>query len=329
MRKLIIDERIRNYADSYQEKLQQMYPNVVRDLRALAGFVVANNAWTDATAVTDYINAIIADYPELLTLEPKDWDFQKYKDIEKREPGMLAKKVMYGTDANGKPLVSELYKRIVFSMRYTEARVLLGEIHQEMELKTCVYCNASPALTGLDNDVFYQMDHFLPKSEYPFLCTCFYNLQPSCGACNGHKLKQISGFGLYVNVEQGKEVNPFRFVPQVNDVGGMGDYSCLDIDFTGKGKIKTEESKEHDRIFHIHSLYYGHRDKVKDLYDKSYKMNDSYIKATHDAYGVKPTKQDVLAFLENFPIGEERIHEKPFTKLKQDIIKQLQEGGLI
>ena len=82
-------------------------------------------------------------------------------------------------------------------------------------------------------------------------------------------------------------------------------------------------------MFHIKSKYSGHRDKVKDIYDEAYKMTESYINATHDAYGVNPTKQDVLAFMEKFPLEEERIHEKPFTKLKQDTMKQLKENGLL
>ena len=57
----------------------------------------------------------------------------------------------------------------------------------------------------------------------------------------------------------------------------------------------------------------------------SYKLNDSYIQATRDSYGINPTRQDVLAFMENFPTEEERIHDKPFTKLKQDTMKQLKD----
>ena len=40
-------------------------------------------------------------------------------------------------------------------------------------------------------------------------------------------------------------------------------------------------------------------------------------------------RQDVLAFMENFPTEEERIHDKPFTKLKQDTMKQLKDKGLV
>lgn len=329
MRKLIIDDVIRGFANDYKKKLRKQCPDVVSDLNALSKFVSSNNTFKDTTVVKDYIDAIINDFPSLLTLEPKDWDLKKYDDILSREPGLLKMKLFYSDDSKGNKYKSELYKRIVFCMRYTEARVILGTIHQDMGLKSCVYCNAASTLTGLDSDVFYEMDHYLPKSEYPFLCTCFYNLQPSCGNCNGHKLTQSSDFGLYVNAELGKEINPFLFVPQVVDVGGMGDYNCIDIDFTGKYKKETIESKEHDEVFHIKSLYHGHRDKVKDLYDKNYKLNDSYIQATHDSYGVNPTRQDVLAFMENFPTEEERIHDKPFTKLKQDTMKQLKDSGLI
>ena len=160
MRKLIINTRIRGFADDYKTKLQKQCPDVVSDLKTLSKFVSSNNTFKDATVVKDYIDAIIADYPTLLTLEPKDWDLKKYDDILMREAGVLAMNVFFGIGHKGKKLVSELYKRIVFCMRYTEARAILGSIHQDMGLKSCVYCNATSTLTGLDGDVFYQMDHY-------------------------------------------------------------------------------------------------------------------------------------------------------------------------
>lgn len=255
MRKLIIDADIRGFAIKYRKAVEKACPDVTEDLENLKTFVVANNTWGNASAVEEYFNAIIGDYPSLLNQEPKNWDLKKYKDIEKKEPGMLSKVVLYHIDSKGKQLRSELYKRIVFCMRYSDIRAILGGIHQEMGLKTCIYCNAKDTLTGSGDDVFYEMDHFMPKSKHPFLCTCFYNLQPSCSDCNKHKKTQDSDFGLYVNVEEGKEINPYLFVPQVTDIKGMGDHTCISIGFTGKDKVVTPESKEHNRIFHMTCMW--------------------------------------------------------------------------
>ncbi len=61
MRKLIIDARIRSFADDYKTKLQNQCPEVVSDLRALSNFVSSNNTFKDATVVKDYIDAIIGE----------------------------------------------------------------------------------------------------------------------------------------------------------------------------------------------------------------------------------------------------------------------------
>ena len=96
MRKLLIDDRIRGFAQQYASALQAEQPNVVSDLENLRDSVITFNAWADPTAPEKYINALIADYPAVLTLEPKDWNLNKYDDILKLEPDMLTRPVVYG-----------------------------------------------------------------------------------------------------------------------------------------------------------------------------------------------------------------------------------------
>lgn len=81
-----------------------------------------------------------------------------------------------------------------------------------MGLKTCVYCNSQAAECGAGK-LFYQFDHFMPQSKYPYLGTCFFNLQPSDSSCNGHKSNKLCNFHLYVN---GKETPLSPFKLQVN-----------------------------------------------------------------------------------------------------------------
>lgn len=197
-----------------------------------------------------------------------------------------------------------------------------------MGLKTCVYCNAIPTMSK-NGEVFYQMDHYLPQSLYPFLGTCFYNLQPSCDVCNGHKLTQDCDFGLYVNSEQHKDLSPFRFVPKVKNLDGPYP-ECEDIQFRGKEANVTKESKAHEEMFHINNLYAGYKDKVSKLYAKGYKLNDSVVKYMSEAFGLKPSPSDILAYLsDEISLKENDIHKEPLMKLKQDTIKQMHDGGVI
>ena len=321
MVKVEIDYAVRDYALVYSQRVMASCNDVKKDLANLGTFVADNNDWNDKSAITDYIDLLIDDYPKVLTLEPIEWKqyMDKYNEVLKREPDMLKVKVAYRKTAK-KVFKGKLYERIIECLQYAKARVILGEIHQQMGLKTCVYCNTIPTMSN-KGEVFYQMDHYLPQSLYPFLGTCFYNLQPSCDVCNGHKLTQDCDFGLYVNSEQHKELSPFRFVPKVKNLDGPYP-ECEDIQFRGKGANVTKESQAHEEMFHINNLYAGYKDKVSKLYAKGYKLNDSVVKFMSAAFGLKPSPSDILAYLsDEISLKENDIHKEPLMKLKQDTIK--------
>ena len=329
MVKVEIDDAVRDYALVYSQRVMASCNDVKKDLANLGTFVADNNDWNDKSAITDYIDLLIYDYPKVLTLEPIEWKqyIDKYTEVLKREPDMLKVKVAYRKTAK-KVFKGKLYERIIECLQYAKARVILGEIHQQMGLKTCVYCNTIPTMSN-KGEVFYQMDHYLPQSLYPFLGTCFYNLQPSCDVCNGHKLTQDCDFGLYVNSEQHKELSPFRFVPKVKNLDGPYP-ECEDIQFRGKGANVTKESQAHEEMFHINNLYAGYKDKVSKLYAKGYKLNDSVVKFMSAAFGLKPSPSDILAYLsDEISLKENDIHKEPLMKLKQDTIKQMHDGGVI
>ena len=329
MVKIEIDDAVRSYALVYSQRVMATCADVEKKLAELGTFVAENNHWNDKSAITDYIDLLIADYPSVLTLEPIEWKqyIDKYNEVLKREPNMLKTEVAY-RKTEKKVFKGKLYERIIICLQYAEARVILGEIHQLMGLKACVYCNAIPTMSN-NGEVFYQMDHYLPQSLYPFLGTCFYNLQPSCGVCNDHKKTQDCDFGLYVNSEQHKELNPFRFVPKVKNLNGPYP-ECEDIQFRGKEANVTKESKAHEEMFHINNLYAGYKDEVSALYTDAYKMNPSIVEANAACWGIPATKKDVLAYMSgHLSLEEKDVHKKTLTKLKQDTIKQLKEGGVL
>lgn len=329
MVKIEIDDAVRSFALVYSQQVMATCADVEEKLAALGTFVADNNDWNDKSAITDYINLLIADYPMVLTLEPIEWKqyIDKYNEVLKREPDMLKAKVAY-RKMETKVLTGKLYERIIDCLKYAKARVILGGIQQQMGLKACVYCNAIPTMSN-NGEVFYQMDHYLPQSLYPFLGTCFYNLQPSCGVCNDHKKTKNCDFGLYVNSEQHKELSPFRFVPKIESLDGPYP-RCEEIQFRGKEANVTKESKAHEEMFHINNMYAGYKDEVSALYTDAYKMNPSMIEVNAACWGIPATKKDVLAYMSgHLSLEEKDVHQKTLTKLKQDTIKQLKEGGVL
>lgn len=338
MRRIIIDDNIRSWANSYSAQVQLECPNVVLELEELRDVVVAKNNWTDPSAVRGYIDALINDYPAILTLEPSQWDFAKYKAFTDKEPEMLSKKVVYGYTKGSKkkgvvqppkPKEGIFYERIMFCLRYKEARAILGPIHMQMGLKTCVYCNAVPSLSSNDGEVFYEMDHLKPESLYPFLGTCFYNLQPSDGSCNKRKLTQPCDFQLFVN-DQTMPLSPYIFLPQVVELKNTKGYGCLKIDFCSQDGTKTAESKAHDTTFKITSRYLQLGDKVVDIYWRNQTAARTGQVANYiNGLGYQPTRNEITEFCLGCPYDETLIHEDVYRKLRFDTIRQLEENNLL
>lgn len=84
------------------------------------------------------------------------------------------------------------------------------------------------------------------------------------------------------------------------------------------------------KMFHIHTMYSAYKSKVSELYDRCYQLNESAVNAMAAAFRIPPTKECVLSFISgNFSSDETKIHQEPFTKLKQDTILQMKESGLL
>ena len=135
--------------------------------------------------VISYIRKIKECYKKLLKVHPKE-----FPTIESKLNSIIP---TTDVDDNGNNLTEPknlfLYKEIVRCLRYeyVQAKVF-PNIMRQIGIKTCVYCNAQYAIATKSGHVFYQLDHFYPKSRYPYLSANFFNLQPCCGSCNLHKL---------------------------------------------------------------------------------------------------------------------------------------------
>lgn len=71
---------------------------------------------------------------------------------------------------------------------------------EELGISVCPYCDDEYLDTVEINDRTRrtsEIDHFFPKSKYPALAMCFYNLTPSGQNCNGLKLEQELGMSPY------------------------------------------------------------------------------------------------------------------------------------
>lgn len=253
------------------------------------------------------------------------------EDIESRDVKILVKNKK--TFRWRKKLVT-LYKEIVKAMRYDYVQSkVYPKYMQELEIKTCVYCNAQYAFAVTDNQGYtnYELDHYMPKSKYPYLCTTFMNLQPSCSSCNRRKSnKELEDdeelFQLFVKEGSRDSDSPVNFSLDNASVATyltkQKDCSVLKIDFSCPNNAGLEKGYNH--FFRISTLYQAHKDVAEELIWKNQIYNrviiDDY-KRLFKELGFKDS--DFIRFiLGNYELTE-NIHKRPLSKMTQDIARQL------
>ncbi len=227
----------------------------------------------------------------------------------------------------------EFYKYVVEALRYDYVRGGILPYLKQMNIRTCVYCNAQYAVTREELDQngnlreykgLYELDHFYPKSRYPFLAINFYNLQPCCSSCNKIKNDKDIHFNLYEETDY-REINPFRF--ELNKRSILKYLLSLDsqklaIELKDSEEAVAKISASHNEIFKIKELYKCHTDMAEELVWKGRAYDATHIRFLEKMLQSVPYYV-LRRILYEFYMEPSQIHLRPLTKMQQDIARQL------
>lgn len=273
----------------------------------------------------DYVQTIIDNYSEIITLQPNN--FQNYNnDFFSLTEVDLATTVIPPA-GNTRFERKQLYELILNSMRYDAVRdkEFLAYI-KKIGIKSCIYCNAQFSITTeVTNGSLsgkYELDHYFPKSKYPFLSTSFFNLILSCSHCNKSKYDRTALFNLYTTDYNLIESFSFsldkrsilRYLLTQNEQELVIIFNSLDL------SLKTN----HENLFHISELYNQHKDIVEEIIWKSKIYNKSYKDSLSDSFNkFFPNSSNFNRFILGNYDNPNETHKRPMSKLIQDIAKQL------
>ena len=202
--------------------------------------------------------------------------------------------------------------------------------YADLGIKSCVYCNSqltvSVESSGGKKSAKFQVDHYLPKADYPCFSISFFNLYPACASCNLKKGEDFTEFDLYTDNEntikqsdfyfqiEKKSLALFRITQNIND---------LKISFDGKS------AEEFNKAFDIQGIYDTQKDLAAEIISKSVIYNESYKRALSNSIPNLYRSNNVINF-SRFITGNytdpKDIHKRPMAKFTQDISRQL---GLI
>ncbi|WP_416445707.1 hypothetical protein ACH3O9_07105 [Leeuwenhoekiella sp. A16] len=275
-----------------------------------------------------YVEHIINNYSNILNATPPEMLVFK-ESFDKILPSQIVKE----SHKKGSP---EFYKLIVDAMRYEALREReFPKFFLSSNIKSCVYCNAQHTLT-IELKYYgrkkknvkkvqskLQLDHFYPKSKYPFLCTSFFNLYPTCANCNLAKGTKDALFELYTTTNNQDE---FQF--KIDDKSILNYWVKMDIN---KVKIVFESLtgnetllKNHQELFKIQEIYDSNIDIAEELIIKANSNPESYRKILYKSFiQIFPNE----SFVERLLIGNysqpEELLKRPYAKYTQDIARQL------
>ncbi len=330
MKRILINTDTDSQSKIYLEKMKQCIPNKDKShLNRLKKLKenLGRRKNKDFSSHIKYMEKIISYYDIILRLHPRYFDIAaSHLPIKKDSPKLSTK---FKWRSRNKTFADHL----VYCMRFDDTcKKLMMPFFHELGIKTCVYCNAQYAITIKNRNDYkatYDIDHFKPKSKYPFLCTSFYNLVPCCSSCNRIKSnKENIDFCLYTDGNE--ELNPYRFMlSEESLIKYFVNHNNKELSVSLRGTNDEEDpnAKNISEELHLTELYKEHNDTVAQLIWKSIIYNDDYRKKTKETFFKK------LPFLDDIEIERlymgfyteaNDIHKQPLTKLQQDISKQLE-----
>lgn len=138
---------------------------------------------------------------------------------------------------------------------------------RDINIDTCPYCNRGYIYSlSKTNKVKPEIDHFYPKTIYPFLGMSFYNLIPSCSICNGLDVKAQND-----PIKKGL-INPYMLLPTNFLFSYEPVSSTIISSLLDKNSIKIKlvnNISGHLKMFKLSELYNLHCDHVQELIFKS------------------------------------------------------------
>jgi len=189
-------------------------------------------------------------------------------------------------------------------------------------INTCPYCNRNYISIvdrdkNKENGIRPDIDHFFPKSIYPYLAMSFYNLIPSCQVCNHTKSSKDTYKNKLLSPYEIDE-NTFKLTYKFNYINFL-DKSYNTPNISVQFKNKDTKSEEY---FKLETLYRGHQDIVLELLIKRTIYTKSYIKELKQNF--RFTDDEIYRFLLCNYTKDEDLHKRPLSKLIKDISKELE-----
>jgi uncharacterized protein (TIGR02646 family) len=263
----------------------------------------------------------------------KDWNFKKLLLAKPNELDYLAKNYKFKC-CNDFKYFGTLYG---YLNNYQDKKFTLKdntpyrayELIEKLNISTCLYCNRN-TIYNLKNSQkrTSELDHFYPRSKYPFFAISFYNLIPSCKVCN--KIKLDNDSKEYINPYDNRfDMNKnMKFGLKIKDVTFYYKKNGFELKMKNLATNPSEKKRIKNNIddFELKDLYGNHKDIVLELIQKEIIYNESYMAELMQNYEgtLFKNEEDILRLITCGYVDDKDLHKRPLSKLIKDISEELE-----
>lgn len=243
----------------------------------------------------------------------------------------------------------------VFNYKGFRASEHAYKLLEALNVKVCPYCNRQfiSIYNSDDGKTGPELDHFLPKSKYPYLALSFYNLIPCCHVCNSNLKGSLDTYGSHLNPYVEGFGNDIKFTirfaqteKEIDDIykgltsddlknGNytgtyvdflLGKSDNFEIGFVGLSTLnKYKKAMNNIRDFKLVGLYKNHRDYIQELIKKAIVYNKTRIDELYSQYGgtLFSSREEVVSTIIGNYIDEKDLDKRVLAKFILDISEEL------
>jgi hypothetical protein len=202
---------------------------------------------------------------------------------------------------------------------------------KKLNINTCPYCNRNYIHTYIDVDGMCRadIDHFYPKSRYPFLAVSLYNFIPSCHTCNSSFKSSVDTFLLphiYPYEDTFGENVKFKTEPGTGEdkVGYLlGNSDKFKITLDIRDSLIKDKVENSNCTFKIEKLYDFHKDYVQEIIKKAKIYNETRINELLQQYPqLFQDRNEIIRTIFSNYIEDKELSNRPLSKLTKDILEE-------
>lgn len=231
--------------------------------------------------------------------------------------------------------------------------VTFAKIVSIMKLEVCPYCNRNflesyslKNSNGTKKTYFKgDLDHHYPKDEIPALALSFYNLVPCCKVCNHEKLEstkrtfypyydhESTEYRFSVELYNENDVNDIIYDIPIENIDSkrfdstvwQGISDNFNIKLLGIGKTKLSEHMENSKaVFRLEKKYNHSKEYVKEIIRKKFIYPEiRKAELLNNFSNLFNDESELLDTFYSFSTSGESSHNRPLSKLTEDILYQL------